>query len=137
MNGEEERAMSEPEIGRVRAAAVLDWVAGLLLAVLLYPFPVMRAALSLPAFVASILVSIVLIQVLLATVSLVVMGRSVGMHLFGLAFDEAPRPFRAVLWAFVWTIVVLPGLVSGRPLDPVRGWAAGAVGRPLRVVKRS
>ncbi len=133
MTSAEGHAVSGPETGRVRAAALLDSVAGLLLAVLLYPFPVMRAAFSVPVFVVSILVSVALIQVLLAATSLVIAGRTIGMHMFGLEFDEGPRPVRALLWAVVWTIALVPGLLSGRPFDPARGWAAGATGLTFKL----
>lgn len=51
----------------------------------------------------------------------------------GPELDEGPRPVRALLWAVVWTIALVPGVLSGRLFDPARGWTAGATGLTLKL----
>ncbi len=119
------------EVARMRAAALTDAVAGLLAAVLLYPFPIMRAALPLPVFVGSIFASAVAAAVLAAALQVLLRGRTIGMYLFGLRFAEEPRGARAVSWGVAWTAGALAGLAAPRILDPATGWAARAGGRRL------
>jgi len=110
---------------KVRIAHVTDGILGLIIAVLLFPFPTIRAAVSLPVFVASILVTIVVAHLLYLAISLRIWNRTPVMYFLDLGVD--PRPvgvLSAAGWALASVIAFVPGFVSDGPIDPARGWPA-------------
>jgi hypothetical protein len=94
-----------------RIQAAIDSGAALVLAVLAYPFPVMRAMLPLPVFVISILVVWQLVQVSYCALAAAVWGSTGGMYLRGLSLrttdgGEATRGQRAT-WGALAGIAAL------------------------------
>ena len=113
-----------PGVARMRAAVLLDSAAGLVIAVLLYPFPAMRALLPTSAFVVSIILSIGVVSILLSAVSVVLSGRTAGLYLFGLRVDPQPGPAAGRWWGTAWTATALLSTFSARAIDAERGFAA-------------
>lgn len=114
---------------RARNSAVFDFVAAFLLAVLAFPFPVMRALLPLPVFVASILATVVVAHVLYLSLFALAWGRTPAMYLLDLGLSERRLPFsRAFVWASASSLGFWPqvfGLSSG---DPALGLATRLTG---------
>lgn len=112
-------------LDRIRYAQGIDAIAALIVAVLLFPFPTVRASVALPVFVASIIVTILVIYLLYLTLFLSVWGRTPGMYLMDLGID--PRPVGVVTsikWALAMLAGFVPGFFSSAILDPATGWAA-------------
>lgn len=117
------------DASRARLAHVLDAAVALVAAVIAFPFPFARAVLSVPLFVAAILLTIVVVYVLYLTVALVAWGRTPVMFLLDLG--TSPRPVglaRAFRWSAGSALGLLPGLVSSRLLDPEVGMPARFAG---------
>lgn len=123
---------SVPEHSRMRAAVAIDGVAGLVAAVLLYPFPAMRAVLPTGLFVVSIIAAIFFVSVLVAALSLAVTGRTAGLFLLGMSVSPSPGPGRAAAWALGWTATAVL-IASDRAVDADRGVASALSG--LRVTR--
>lgn len=79
--------------GRVRSAALVDGAAAFLLAVLAFPFPIARALLPLPVFVASIIGVIAVVHVAYVAITLMLWGRTPGMYLLDLGVSDARPAF--------------------------------------------
>jgi hypothetical protein len=112
---------------------MLDAAVALVAAVIVFPFPFARAFLSIPLFVAAILVTIVVVHVLYLTVALIVWGRTPGMFL--LDMGTSPRPvglMRALRWSAGSALGLVPGFLSTRPLDPECGMPARFAGLVTR-----
>lgn len=109
---------------RARNAALFDFVAALLLAMLAFPFPVMRALLPVPVFVASILVTVVVAHVLYLSVFSLAWGRTPAMYLLDLGLSEGRLSFsRAFVWASASSLAFWPQMVGLPSGDPGLGLA--------------
>lgn len=118
--------------GRVRGAGLLDFLASALIAMIAFPQPVARAAISgagLPivAFVLLIFAVIFVAQWAYLTFSVVAWGRTAGMYLLDLGLESPDRPTfgRAAGWALGWLLATLPALVGlTRAFHPEHGLPA-------------
>lgn len=112
-------------LDRVRFAHTIDAVVALIAAVLIFPFPTVRASVALPVFVGSIIVAILVIYLFYLTLFLSLWGRTPGMYFMDLGIDPRPAGVAASMkWALATLAGFVPGLFSGAVLDPVTGWAA-------------
>lgn len=112
-------------LDRVRFAQVIDALAALIVAVLLFPFPTVRASVALPVFVVSIIVAILVVYLLYLTIFLSVWGRTPGMYLMDLGIDPRPAGVAAsVKWALAMLAGFVPGFFFSAVLDSSTGWAA-------------
>jgi hypothetical protein len=105
------------EVRKVRAAVRTDAVAALAAAMLLWPFPVMRANVSWAVHVPLLVAFVWLTEWALPWVCLLLWGRTFGMYLFDLGLEGAPRPLRAVVaskWSLGTALVALPLLTLGQ-----------------------
>lgn len=111
---------------RARTASLIDFAAAFVAAVIAFPFPFARAALPVPIFVGSILLSIVVVHVLYCWLTLGLLGRTPGMFLL----DLGPGPKRpglaaALVWALGSSIAFWPTALGFRgAYDPETGPAA-------------
>ena len=95
--------------GRIRLAIALDFVCGLVIAMLAFPFPIVRASVSVPSFVALVLGSIVAVHALYLMVAVSLLGRTPGMYLLDLGFDDgAPGLADSAKWALRVTLLFWP-----------------------------
>lgn len=85
---------------RIRSAWAIDAVSGVVVAMLAFPFPVVRAAAPAAVFVLSILSSIIVIAWLYMSVMPRLFGRTPGMYLMDLGFEGGQPPLsRSWRWA--------------------------------------
>jgi hypothetical protein len=124
------------EPGRVRTAAAIDLAIGVLLAVLVWPFPVMRilttdltgsVAIGWVAHVALLLGFFGVMDVVYCSVSTVLLHRTAGMYLQDLGFADATALTwgRAMRWSLGWVAATLPAALGAQvPADGETGWAA-------------
>lgn len=125
---------------KVRTAAIIDLAAAAVVAMLLYPQPAVRQAVSgagMPiwVFVVSLLLSILVVLAAYEAVSLYFWKRSPGMYLLDLGVDAAARPtwVAAALWGVGWGLGAVPALFGVRAAyDPLRGLAVRMSG--LKVI---
>lgn len=105
--------------GRYRLSAIVDFVAAALLAILAFPFPILRAVLPLPVFVASILLSVVVAHFLYLTATVMLWGRTPAMYLFDMGLSSGRASvLRAGRWAFGATLDFWPIVLSPRSREP-------------------
>lgn len=111
----------------VRCATGLDVGIVVVLAMLLWPFPLARANLSPSAHAAAIAVWVVFALCAYQVAVLTRSGRSLGMYLSGLRLSHSSPggSGRILRWAIGWTLVCVPGLllpalVNGERALPVR-----------------
>lgn len=128
---------AEPK--RARNAAVFDFFVAFLVAVLAYPFPVMRSLLALPVFVASILATIVVGHVLYLTLFAMAWGRTPAMYLLDLGLSDGRLGGRrALVWAATTSLSFWPLVFGGTSGDPGTGLAARLSGvSVVSVIPRS
>ncbi len=113
------------DLAKVRIAHGVDGVIAILAAVLLLPFPTIRAAVPIPVFVAIIIGTIIFVHALYLAFLIKLTGRTVGMYLFDLGIAKRPAGVgSALLWAITSVVGFLPGLIWPRVLDPLLGWPA-------------
>ena len=125
---------------KVRSSTLLDLLGATVVAMLVYPQPVVRQALSgagMPVwvFMATLLIATLLVFGAYQAVCLLVWGRTPAMYLFDLGLDPAGRPrwSAALLWGIGWSLAAVPTLVGLRgAFDPLRAPAVRFSG--LRVV---
>ena len=118
---------------RYRSAVLLDFVCALLLAMLAYPFPIMRATLPLPVFVMTILASIVVVHVLYEAVVVTIWGRSPAMYLLDLGVEGGrPGVGAAMAWGAGVALAFWPTVFKSRLGDPENGLAARLSGLVVR-----
>lgn len=118
---------------KARIAALIDFGAGLVAAVIAFPFPFARAALPVPVFVVSILLSIVVVHELYCALALTFLGRTPGMYLLDLGPDPRPRLGAAVAWALGASIAFWPTVFGVRSVfDPATGLSARLSGVQTR-----
>lgn len=114
------------DASRVRSAVRVDAVLALFAAMLLWPFPVMRATLPWSIHGPLILLFIWFVAWLYPVVCLMIWGRTLGMYLFDLGFSGADRPFRparVARWSAGFALVAVPLLTLGGA-HPETGLAA-------------
>lgn len=113
------------DLARVRIAHGVDCVIAILAAVLLLPFPTIRASVPIPVFVAIIIGTMVVVHFIYLAILVRLAGRTVGMYLFDLGISKRPTgTASASLWAIASVVGFLPGLIMPRALDPLLGWPA-------------
>lgn len=110
---------------RSRSAAIIDFSGALLLAVLAFPFPIARAILPLPVFVAAILATIVVTHVLYLTLFALAWRRTPGMYLLELGLAGKTPAFRdAFVWAACSSLAFWPLVFRSETGHPSRGLPA-------------
>jgi len=118
--------------GHVRGAGLLDFLASAILAMIAFPQPIARAAITgagLPVgvFVALIFAIIFAVYWAYLMLSAMAWGRSVGMYLLDLGLD-APRRLTfaaAAGWAIGWVLAALPAMLGiTAAFDPEHGLPA-------------
>lgn len=128
------------EPGRVRWAGLIDLGAALVVTMIVFPQPFVRAAITsagLPImlFIGSMLGAVVLAQLLYLAFSVVMWGRTLGMYLLdlGLAAESKPTLREALGFSAGWVLAGIPALLGIRAVfDPERGWPAALGGVPTR-----
>lgn len=126
---------------RVLQAVWLDWIAGAFLALLAFPFPLVRQAAPVPVFVLAIVSAVFVGAFLYLALTAKLLGRTPGMYLLDLGFvGDAPGWTPVLLWAFMWAWVAPPALVArgladgdAGPAARVSGLRVGAVAGPAEV----
>ena len=116
--------------GRPLRAAAVDLAGAAVIAILLWPFPLIRLTLGIPWSIHGplIVVWVFVVYAVYLTVCVAVWGRSVAMYLLDLGLDGPARPFglgRALRWSAGWVVAILPSLLGARSLaDPAAGLPA-------------
>jgi len=127
------------ETSRVRVAALLDFGASFVVAVIAFPFPFARATLPLPIFVASILATIVVVHIAYCGLTLRVFGRTPGMFLLDLG-PQLGRPAlgRAMLWGVGESVAFWPTVFGAvGSFDPETGTPARMSGIEIGSTRES
>jgi len=116
----------DAEPSRVRTAALLDAGAATMVAMIAFPFPIVRALFPVAVFVASILVSIVVAHVLYCALTMRFAGRTPGMFFLDLGpVGGAPALGRALLWGLGASVSFWPTVLGMRTaFDPETGTCA-------------
>ncbi|MBA4370213.1 MAG: hypothetical protein C0418_01365 [Coriobacteriaceae bacterium] len=84
----------------MRLAQLADFGAGAVLAMLAFPFPIVRASVPMPVFITLVLAALVSGWWLYTALTAVGLGRTPGMYLFDLGFAQGrPGVRRAAVWA--------------------------------------
>ncbi len=110
---------------RVRNSAISDFAVAFLLAVLAFPFPVVRQLLPIPVFVASIVGTVVVTHVLYLSVFAMAWGRTPTMFLLELGLSEKRLGVaHAFVWAATSSLGFWPLLLGFAAGDPETGLAA-------------
>lgn len=104
---------------RVRAGALIDLLAAAVVAMLLYPQPAVRAAITgagLPiwVFLLTLLAAVFAVFALLLIACVLTWGRTPGMYLMDVGLDPVGRPpfAKALMWAIGWLLAVMPALLG-------------------------
>lgn len=125
------------QVGRVRSAAVADYIAAAIVGIIIFPFPIVRAYVEAWVFVVSILVVIGIVHALYVGLTTVLLGRTPGMYLFDLGLCEGrPTPFRAALFGFASAVVFWPSLLLPRLADSREGIPARVSSVEIGATKR-
>lgn len=115
-------ASGRADPARTYLAAWIDWTAGGLVAILAFPFPIVRHSVPLPVFVGLVVSSLFVGFLLYAGLSAALLGRTPAMYLLDLGFESGPPGVgRSMLWAVVLSACLLPAIVWRRLVDPARG----------------
>lgn len=112
-----------PDPGRVRSAALVDAVAATVLAMIAFPFPIVRALVPVAVFVAGVLSSIVVVHVLFCALTLRFVGRTPGMFFLDLGPEGGvPSLGRAFAWGLGASAAFWPTVFGAAgAYDPVSG----------------
>ena len=131
-----ERLTGDADPSRVRMAGWLDLLAALLITMLAWPFPVLRASLPWAVHGPLIVVAVLVADIVLRTTSLLVWGRTTVMYLLDLglvAGEERIDFLKAAAWSVGWTVASIPALMGVRTLaDPLHGLPARLSGLVTR-----
>ena len=104
------------ESSRVRVAAMVDFFTAVVVAMLAFPFPIVRASVPTLVFVISILVSITFIHFLYLTITTPLFARTPGMYLMDLGFEGGgPLVSRSWRWALGSVVTFWPTVILGAP----------------------
>jgi hypothetical protein len=102
-----------------RKQTALDVGASLILAILVWPFPLARAMLTPLVHVISILVLWQIVQVGYFSISSAAWRKTPGMHLAGLVLKAAdgslPTRGQAVRWGLLAAVMAVPRVLTGGP----------------------
>lgn len=94
-----------------RAQSLIDMFISVFAAMLLWPFPIARAALTPAVHVAGVLATCVVAQLLYYAISAASWRRTVGMHLAGIRLASAdgkpPRRGQAVMWGLISAVIAV------------------------------
>jgi hypothetical protein len=119
--------------GAALGAGSIDAALGIVAAMLVFPFPLVRYLFGVQVLVIGTLVAIVVGWWAVRFVSLLVWGRTPGMYFLDLGLEGAARSAGpAAGWALGWTIAWLPGLLFRGLVDPDAGLPARMSGLPTR-----
>lgn len=109
MEGGQKMLANEELAGRRRLQSVVDIVVSIVLAMLVWPFPIARATLSVPAQLTGICVVILVVQLLYFAGSTAVWQHTLGMRMAGVrlaGIGESPvSRGQAVRWAVVSSLL--------------------------------
>lgn len=101
-----------------RAQSLIDIFVSVFAAMMLWPFPIARAALSLPVHVAGVLVSCFIVQLAYFSVCAVVWNRTLGMRLAGIGVyahnGGSPTRRQALLWGLISALIAVWFAVAPR-----------------------
>lgn len=117
----------EADGGRVRTAGLWDAVGALVLALLAWPFPVMRAVLPLWLHIPLVLFATLAVDFGVRAVSVSMWGRTPAMYFLdlGLSGRKEKGVARSLRWAGGWTLALVPTLFGARALvHPTHGLPA-------------
>lgn len=115
-------------------AAGGDLAVAAVVAMLVWPFPLIRLTLGIPwsVHVPLILAWVLVVYAAYLATSVAIWGRTPVMYLTDLGLAGVPRPFglgRSLRWALGLAVAVVPSLLGARSLaDPRTGLAARASG---------
>lgn len=130
----EYRITGPSTFSRVRGGALLDLLAATVAAMLLYPQPAARAAITgagLPiwVFLLSLLAAALVVFAVFLFGCALIWGRTPGMYLMDVGLDPAGRPAvgSALMWALGWLVAILPALFGARAVSD------GETGLPARL----
>ena len=113
------------EARAARTATGLDLAAAVVLAMLGFPFPIVRASVSIPLFVGLVIIAVVIVYFLYLTVTAPLLGRTPGQYLADVGFEGGPpSAARAWRWALGTVLATPPGLLGIGDL---------ATGLPMRI----
>lgn len=120
----------------VRGAGLLDFLASAIFAMIAFPQPVARAAITgagLPigAFVGLLFAIIFAVHWVYLTFSVLTWGRTASMYLLDLGLDTPNRPVfsEAAGWALGWGLAVLPALLGASAAYHPEGGLPARIGR--------
>ncbi len=118
---------------RTRVAALLDFASAMLIAVLAFPFPFVRASWGVTGLMLGMFGAIAVMHVVYLEAVVTLWGRTPGMYLMdlGLDTDEIDATVR-LRWSFGWALSALPSVAKPALADPVTGTAARLSGLPTR-----
>ena len=121
---------------RVRLAGWLDAGVGLVVAMLAWPFPLLRQALPWSVHGPLIAAGILVAGFAWRFVSLLVWGRTPVMYLLDLGLEPGGGRASAKVaaaWSGAWTAALLPSLLGAHgTVHPLTGWPARASGSATR-----
>ncbi|MBE0475870.1 MAG: hypothetical protein IBX62_02065 [Coriobacteriia bacterium] len=101
------------------AAGLLDGLVSLAVTMLAWPFPVMRAAVPVPAHAVALLATLMLVDMTYRGLAARLWGRTLLMYVYDLALSGPERPFPpsiSLAWGLGWTVAYVPGLLGARGL---------------------
>lgn len=94
---------------KARVAGWIDAAAAIGIAVIAFPFPIIRASTTTLVFVASMLVAVIAVHYCYLGLTATFLGRTPGMYLMDLGFEGGhPAVFRVWLWALGAVLVAGP-----------------------------
>lgn len=125
---------------RYRTATGVDFVAATMIAMIAFPFPILRAMLAVPVFVASILLAIVVVHFAYVAAALMLWGRTPAMYLLDLGLRGGrPSISGAGLWALGALLDFWPTVLGVRSsesyerlADRISGLALGSTAGPTK-----
>ncbi|PKQ30196.1 MAG: hypothetical protein CVT60_01505 [Actinobacteria bacterium HGW-Actinobacteria-10] len=102
--------------GRYRAASIIDFAVAVLVAMLVFPFPIVRALVAPQVFIGLVLASIVVAHVVYVSVVLMLWRRTPGMYLLDLGIAGGGiAPIRALAWGVGAALEFWPQAVGMHP----------------------
>ncbi|MBI5232004.1 MAG: hypothetical protein HY876_07555 [Coriobacteriales bacterium] len=126
--------MSEHRSGR--AANGVDVLVVVLLALLVWPFPVARRVLTPPVHVAVVVAWVFLVAAAYSFIALVRWRRTLGMYLFDLRLPKSTSVAAMARWAAGWVLVAVPAVAFGGLVDPNSGLPARLAGTAAETVPK-
>ncbi|MDA3935440.1 MAG: hypothetical protein PF636_01055 [Actinomycetota bacterium] len=116
-----------------RIAALIDFGSAMMIAVLAFPFPIVRASFGVAGLMLGMLATVAVMHVVYLEAVVTIWGRTPGMYLMDLGLDPDSIDSTARLrWSFGWALSALPSLAKLSLADPDSGTAAKLSGLPTR-----